>query len=345
MRILAIETSCDETACAIVEDGRRVLADQVATQIEIHRKYGGVVPELASRNHVVDIIPVIDAALAEAGLDWGGIDAVAATRGPGLVGALLVGLQTAKAIAWAQNKPLIPVNHLAGHLHAVFLHRPDAARPSGPSWPHIALAVSGGHSAIYRVDAPGQVSTVANTRDDAAGEAFDKVSRMLGLGYPGGPTIERLARGGDPEAFEFSLPRFKKGNPLDFSFSGLKTAVLVQLKKLGALPEGQQRADLLASFQAAAVGQLVDRTRRAAAEHGVHDVVLVGGVACNTVLRETLAAALDADARHLHVPPRRWCTDNAAMIAGAAFDEARDRRRHQPADRRLNAVGAWRLDA
>lgn len=345
MRILAVETSCDETACAIVEDGRRVLADQVATQIEIHRKYGGVVPELASRNHVVDVIPVIDATLAEAGLGWDDVDAIAATRGPGLVGALLVGLQTAKAIAWARNKPLIPVNHLAGHLHAVFLHRPDDPRPAGPSWPYIALAVSGGHSAIYRVDAPRQVTTIANTRDDAAGEAFDKVSRMLGLGYPGGPTIERLARGGDDGAYRFSLPRFKKGNPLDFSFSGLKTAVLVQIKAMDALPEGDALADLLASFQAAAVDQLVDRTRKAAAEHGVHDVVLVGGVACNTVLRDRLTAALQTDGRHMHVPPRRWCTDNAAMIAGAAFDDARDRRQHQPADRRLNAIGAWRLDA
>ena len=345
LRILAIETSCDETACAIVEDGRRVLADQVATQIAIHRKYGGVVPELASRNHVVDVIPVIEDTLAEADLGWDDIDAIAATRGPGLVGALLVGLQTAKAIAWARDKPLIPVNHLAGHLHGVFLHRPADPRPAGPSWPHVALAVSGGHTAIYRVEAPGQVSLIANTRDDAAGEAFDKVARMLGLGYPGGPTIERMAKGGDATAHRFTLPRFKNGNPLDFSFSGLKTAVLVQIQKMGALPTGDARRDLLASFQAAAVEQLVDRVRRAAIEGGVHDVVLVGGVACNTALRETLAAALEEDALHLHVPPRRWCTDNAAMIAGAAFADARDRRRHAPEDRRLNAIGSWRVDA
>jgi N6-L-threonylcarbamoyladenine synthase len=345
LRILAIETSCDETACAIVEDGRRVLADQVATQIDIHRKYGGVVPELASRNHVVDIIPVVQAALAEADLDWDGVDAIAATQGPGLVGALLVGLQTAKALAWARNKPLVPVNHLAGHLHAVFLHRPDDPRPAGPAWPHIALAVSGGHTALYRVDAPGQVGRVANTRDDAAGEAFDKVARMLGLGYPGGPIIERMARGGDTAAHRFTLPRFKTGNPLDFSFSGLKTAVLTRIRKGTALPQGDERRDLLASFQAAAVGQLVDRTRRAAKVHGVHDVVLVGGVACNTALRETLATALGEDGVHLHVPPRRWCTDNAAMIAGAAFNDGRDRRGHSPADRRLNAIGSWRIDA
>ncbi|MGK0357760.1 MAG: N6-L-threonylcarbamoyladenine synthase [Bradymonadia bacterium] len=344
-RILAIESSCDETACAIVEDGRRVLADQVATQIAIHRKYGGVVPELASRNHVVDIIPVIEDALAEAQLGWDDIDAIAATCGPGLVGALLVGLQTAKAIAWARDKPLIPVNHLAGHLHGVFLHRPEDPRPAGPSWPHIALAVSGGHTAIYRIQAPGQITLIANTRDDAAGEAFDKVARMLGLGYPGGPTIERLAKGGDPTAYRFKLPRFKAGNPIDFSFSGLKTAVLIQIQKMSALPQGDARRDLLASFQAAAVGQLVDRVRRAAADAGVHDVVLVGGVACNTALRETLAATLKEDGLHLHVPPRRWCTDNAAMIAGAAFADARDRRRHDPEDRRINAVGSWRVHA
>lgn len=322
-----------------------MLADQVATQIEIHRKYGGVVPELASRNHVVDIIPVVQAALTEADLGWDDIDAIAATQGPGLVGALLVGLQIAKALAWARNKPLIPVNHLAGHLHAVFLHRPSDPRPAGPAWPHIALAVSGGHTAVYRVQAPGQVSSVANTRDDAAGEAFDKVARMLGLGYPGGPVIERMAQGGDPHAYRFSLPRFKSGNPLDFSFSGLKTAVLTQIRKGDALPQGDARRDLLASFQAAAIGQLVDRTRRAARAHAVHDVVLVGGVACNMALREALAAALTEDGVHLHVPPRRWCTDNAAMIAGVAFNDARDRRGHAAADRRLNAMGGWRVDA
>lgn len=354
MNILAIETSCDETAAAIVEDGHRVHSDPVATQIDVHARYGGVVPELASRNHVVDIVPVVRQALADAGMGWGDVDAIAVTRGPGLVGALLVGLQVAKALAFAHDKPLLPVHHLAGHLHAVFLHRPGEARPVGPAWPHVALAVSGGHTAVYRVDDPETVFQVGNTRDDAAGEAFDKVSRMLGLGYPGGPIVERLARGGDPEAIPFTMPRFKKGagaTRYDFSFSGLKTAVLTWIKDHGAdgrLPEGQARADLLASFQRAAVDQLVDRTLDAARDAGVRDVVLSGGVACNGVLRERAAEALAAEGIALHVPRPRWCTDNAAMIAGAAYAAARRRVEahgpgHLPADRRLNAVAAWRL--
>lgn len=348
MKILAIETSCDETACAVVEDGHAVLADQVATQIDIHRKYGGVVPELASRNHIVDAVPVIEAALAEAGLGFADLDAIAVTRGPGLVGALLVGLQVAKSIAWAHDKPLIPVNHLSGHLHAVYLHRPADPRPPAISFPHLALAVSGGHTALYRVEGPGgPVRLVANTRDDAAGEAFDKVARLMGLGYPGGPTVERLAKGGDPRAHTFPLPRFKDGNPLDFSFSGLKTAVLTVLERRReaglTVPEGPELADLLASFQQAAVDQLTDRVVRAAHEHGVTDVVLAGGVACNRCLRETLATALESRGRHLRVPPPRWCTDNAAMIAAAAFPLVGDRHHHAAFDRRLNAVGTWPL--
>lgn len=348
--VLAIETSCDETACAIVEDGHLVLADAVATQIEIHRKYGGVVPELASRNHVVDIVPVIEEAIAEAaktrpGFGWAAIDVIAVTRGPGLVGALLVGLQTAKALAFAHDKPLIPVHHLAGHLHAVFLHRPGAPRPVGPKYPHVALCVSGGHTAIYKVEAPGVARQLANTRDDAAGEAFDKVARMLGLGYPGGPIVERLATGGDEKAHRFTIPRFKDG-ALDFSFSGLKTAVLTIIKKLGTLPEGQARTDLLASFQAAAAAQLVHRTVALAKKHGVADVVLAGGVACNSVLRAKLREGLAEIGLSLHVPPPRWCTDNAAMIAGAAHAMALERlgTGSLPEDRRLNATGNWQLE-
>ncbi len=353
MKILAIETSCDETAAAIVEDGHRVLADPVATQIEVHARYGGVVPELASRNHVVDIVPVVRQALGDAGLGWADLDAVAVTRGPGLVGALLVGLQVAKSLAFAHDKPLVPVHHLAGHLHAVFLHRPGEPRPAGPAYPHVALAVSGGHTALYRVETPTAVYQLSNTRDDAAGEAFDKVSRMLGLGYPGGPIVEKLARSGDPEAIRFPQPRFKDGGPrarLDFSFSGLKTAVLTWIKRHAAegLPEGQARADLLASFQRAAVDQLVVRTRRAAAQAGVGDVVLSGGVACNGVLRQRMADGLAEDGVTLHVPRPRWCTDNAAMIGGAAFAVAERRvaehgPRHAPEDRRMTAIAAWRL--
>ncbi|MCB9541896.1 MAG: tRNA (adenosine(37)-N6)-threonylcarbamoyltransferase complex transferase subunit TsaD [Myxococcales bacterium] len=344
MKILAIETSCDETAAAVVEDGHLVLADPVATQIEIHRRYGGVVPELASRNHVVDIVPVVREALDVAGLGFADLDAVAVTRGPGLVGALLVGLQVAKALAYAHDKPLVGVHHLAGHLHAVFLHRPGEERPAGPAYPHVALAVSGGHTALYKVIDPVTVEQLSNTRDDAAGEAFDKVSRMLGLGYPGGPIVEKLARGGDPEAIRFTMPRFKSG-ALDFSFSGLKTAVLTQVQRSGELPEGQARADLLASFQRAAVDQLVDRTVHAVRETGARDVVLSGGVACNTPLRERMRDALAEIGAALHVPRPRWCTDNAAMIAGAAYAlaEPRSGKGHAAADRRLNAVASWRL--
>ena len=343
--VLAIETSCDETAAAVVRDGHEVLADVVATQIDVHAKWGGVVPELASRNHVVDIVPVVTNALAEAGLGWDAIDAVAVTRGPGLVGSLLVGLQVAKALAYANDKPLVPVHHLAGHLLAVKLHRPGEDAPEGPTGPYLALAVSGGHTALYTVT--GEVITqVANTRDDAAGEAFDKVARMLGLGYPGGPVVERGAATGDPKAHRFTLPRFKDG-ALDFSFSGLKTAVLTVVQKHAAIPEGQPLADLLASFQAAAVGQLVHRTVGMARRFHVKHVVLAGGVACNGVLRAQMAAALEEEGIALHVPPPRWCTDNAAMIGAAADLEASRRagRGHDPEDRRVNAVGAWPLSA
>ncbi|MGC6416102.1 MAG: tRNA (adenosine(37)-N6)-threonylcarbamoyltransferase complex transferase subunit TsaD [Bradymonadia bacterium] len=346
--VLAIESSCDETAASIVVDGHLVLSDPVATQIDIHRKFGGVVPELASRNHVVEVIPVIEEALEAASMSWEDLDAIAVTRGPGLVGALLVGLQVAKSLAYAHDLPLIPVHHLAGHLHAVFLHRPGQPRPKGPAYPHIALAVSGGHTALYEVLGPDKVVQKANTRDDAAGEAFDKVARMLGLGYPGGPIIEKLARGGREDAYKFSVPIFKDG-ALDFSFSGLKTAVLTAIKKYGSvdeIPEGQDQTDLLASFQAAAVKQLVHRTVRMARSSRVQDVVLSGGVACNGALRNAMREALAEYDIEMHVPPPRWCTDNAAMIAGAADHLARQRqgRGHHPEDRILNAIGSWRLD-
>ena len=347
-RILAIETSCDETAAAVVEDGHLVLSDPVATQIDIHRKYGGVVPELASRNHVVDIVPVVNDALEQADCTWTDIDAIAVTQGPGLVGALLVGIQVAKALAYAQKKPLIPVHHLAGHLHAVFLHKPGEERPEGPQWPNVALAVSGGHTALYLAQAPGEVTQLANTRDDAAGEAFDKVARMLGLGYPGGPIVEKMAKGGDTKAHRFTPPRFKDGG-FDFSFSGLKTAVLTAIKKHegpSPLPQGEDLRNLLASFQYAAVTQLVQRTVDAAVKHGVKDVVLAGGVACNSVLRTTLSNHLVGRGMKLHVPRPRWCTDNAAMIGGVAYNAAKIRL-NEPnleADRKLNAIASWRLD-
>ncbi len=341
--VLGIETSCDETAAAVVRDGHLVLGDAVATQIDVHRKWGGVVPELASRNHVVDIVPVVEEALARSGLGWDGIDAVAVTRGPGLVGSLLVGLQVAKSLAYARGKPLVPVHHLAGHLHAVHLHRPGEPRPAPPVDPLIALAVSGGHTALYFSEG-GRVEQVANTRDDAAGEAFDKVARMLGLGYPGGPVVERGARGGDEAAHSFTLPRFKDG-ALDFSFSGLKTAVLTVVQRLGAIPEGDALRDLLASFQAAAVGQLVHRTVEMARLRGARAVILSGGVACNSVLRARMGEALGEHGITLHAPPPKWCTDNAAMIAGAACEAAAGRDGPLAEDRALNAIGSWPLGA
>jgi len=350
--LLAIESSCDETAAAVVRDGHEVLSSAVATQIEIHRKFGGVVPELASRNHVVDAVPVVRDALAAAGVTLGDVDALAVTQGPGLVGALLVGLQVAKALAFVHDKPLIPVHHHAGHLHGVFLHRPDEPRPAGPAFPHVALCVSGGHTALYRVEAPEvdastRIRLLAQTRDDAAGEAFDKVSRMLGLGYPGGPIIEQRALGGDPRAHRFSLARFKDDAPFDFSFSGLKTAVLTVIQHTGRLPEGQALTNLLASFQQAAVDQLVERTCAFARQQGVADVQIAGGVASNRCLRETMAAALAAEGVTLHVPPPRYCTDNAAMIAGAADFAAARVLAGPPAGRRadlaLNARTVWPL--
>ncbi len=346
--VLAIESSCDETAAAVVRDGHLVLSSAVATQIEIHRKFGGVVPELASRNHVVDAVPVVRDALSQAGVRFADLDAVAVTQGPGLVGALLVGLQVAKSLAWAHDKPLVPVHHLSGHLHGVFLHRAGEPRPAGPEYPHVALCVSGGHTAIYHVHAPapdGRIELVAQTRDDAAGEAFDKVARMLGLGYPGGPVIELQAAGGNPRAHKFSQPRFKDEAPLDFSFSGLKTAVLTVIQNTGRLPEGDALRDLLASFQQAAVDQLVERTRQAARQAGVRHVQMAGGVACNTCLRDTLRGALAADGIELHAPPPRYCTDNAAMIAAAA-NAAAERllgAGHRPEDRALNARATWPL--
>ena len=287
MLILAIESSCDETAASVVEDGHLVRSDVVCSQVELHARWGGVVPEIASRNHLLEVIPVVERALSEAKVTWDEIDAIAVTQGPGLVGALLVGLQVAKSLALVHRKPLIPVHHLCGHLSAVALHAPDEPQPEPPTLPHLALIVSGGHTAIYRVDAYDDVSLLSNTQDDAAGEAFDKVARMLGLGYPGGPVIERESRSGQDDAYSFTRP-YIKAAPLDFSFSGLKTAVLTAIKRHGKLPVDQDRADLLASFQRAAVDQLVSRVIAVMKREGVQEVTLSGGVACNTLLRLSL---------------------------------------------------------
>lgn len=330
MLVLGIETSCDETAAAVVEDGRWVRSDVVASQILAHAPYGGVVPEVASRQHVATIIPVIRRAVADAGIGFGDLDAVAVTCGPGLVGALLVGVETAKALAFALRKPLVGVNHLAGHLAASFLadaNSGDGLASPVPPFPHLALLVSGGHTAIIRVDEPGKTRLLGATRDDAAGEAFDKVGKLLGLGYPGGIAIDRLAATGNPRAV--ALPRALAGrDDLDFSFSGLKTAVSTWLAKRGSpgspgsagLPEGAALADVCASFQMAVVDVLVRKSRRALAREGLGALVVCGGVAANRGLRAGLAEAAGIDGFALFIPPPKRCTDNASMIAAAGSD-------------------------
>lgn len=314
MLVLGIETSCDETAAAIVEDGRMVRSDVVASQILVHAEFGGVVPEVASRQHVATIVPVIRRALQEAKASWGDLDGVAVTCGPGLVGALLVGVETAKALGYALNRPVIGVNHLAGHLAAVFLE--DPAVPAPPPYPHLALLVSGGHTALIRVEGSGSNRLLGSTRDDAAGEAFDKVGKMLGLGYPGGVQIDRLSTTGNRDAFP--LPRALPGrDDIDFSFSGLKTAAATLLARRGSPLVGKDLADMAASVQAAIVDVLVRKSRRALAREGLRHLVVCGGVAANRGLRQGMAAAAAEDGFTLYIPPAKRCTDNASMIAAA----------------------------
>ena len=313
MLVLGIETSCDETAAAVVEDGRRVLSDVVASQVLVHAEYGGVVPEVASRQHLATVVPVVSRALAAAGVTSRNLDGIAATCGPGLVGPLLVGVEIGKALAYAIDRPVVGVNHLAGHLAAVFLDHPG--NPPPPPYPHLALLVSGGHTLLLRVDGPGRVKSVGATRDDAAGEAFDKVAKLLGLGYPGGVVIDGLASQGDPEAIDF--PRALPGRQdLDFSFSGLKTAVATRIREHG-LPETAHMADFCASFQAAVVDVLVRKSRRALLREGLRDLLICGGVAANRGLRAALAVAAEEDGVRLFVPTPKLCTDNGAMIAEA----------------------------
>ncbi len=318
-RILAIETSCDETAAAVVEDRSRVLSNVVASQVEFHRKYGGVVPEIASRRHVEAIGPVLQEALERAGVSAHGVDAVAVTQGPGLIGSLLVGLSAAKAIAWYHGLPLLAVNHLEGHIRSVFLEHPQIRLPA------VALVVSGGHTSLFLCPEEGVYRTLARTRDDAAGEAFDKVAKLLGLGYPGGPVIDRLAEGADERAFEFSVATMKDGS-LDFSFSGLKTAVRRAAERAGLLhatPTGGEASpavrDLVASFQRAVVEALVRTTLRACRREGVRTVLVTGGVACNRRLRRAFAEAAAEHELELYLPSPQYTTDNAAMIAAAGF--------------------------
>jgi N6-L-threonylcarbamoyladenine synthase len=317
MIVLGIESSCDETAAAIVSDDGRVVSDVVHSQIEAHAPYGGIVPEIAARDHVRAIVPVVERALADAGVTAQDVDGIAVTHRPGLVGALLVGLQTAKGLAWAMGKPLVGVDHLVGHLMSVFLRREDAPAPSA-RFPFVGLLVSGGHTALYRCEGhgPESIRELGATRDDAVGEAFDKVAKLLGLGYPGGPVIDRLAKAGDPRRSPVRLPS-PMSRSLEFSFSGLKSAMARHLKSPDAPRDEDAVADLCAAFQRAVTRTLVDKTVRATKQEQLEDVVIAGGVAANRELRERMTRAAGEHGLRLHVPPLSSCTDNAAMIAYA----------------------------
>lgn len=365
-RILGIESSCDETAAAVVADGREILSSVVASQVDVHRKYGGVVPELASREHLRQIVPVVREALAQAGLKLEEVEAIGVTQGPGLVGALLVGITYGKTLAESLGKPLVPVNHLEGHVHAVFLEAHKAGRT--PKLPAVCLIVSGGHTVLYEVKAEESDAQDASplfnyrklgqTRDDAAGEAYDKVAKLLALGYPGGPILDRLAAAADgaPAPVKFG-PTKTRGNPLDFSFSGLKTAVLYHLrehaeyapeirKREDTLARGERKFDqlfplcsqatlgLIREFQHAVVRDLVDRTMAAASELDVESILVSGGVAANNQLRATFEERAKSAGVEVFFPSRALSTDNAAMIAAAAYSRFRAGRL---ADLTLNA--------
>jgi N6-L-threonylcarbamoyladenine synthase len=316
-RVLGIESSCDETGAAIVDETGRVLSDVVQSQVELHAAYGGVVPELASRDHLRNVGPVVRAAAERAGVRLEDLDGVAVTSRPGLVGALLVGVQAAKGLAWALGKPLVGVDHLVGHLLAVFLRRGERS-PEPPRFPFVALLASGGHTAIYRVDAPsvGGVRELGATRDDAAGEAFDKVAKALGLGYPGGPVVDRLAEHGDPDAVELALP-MGQTSTFDTSFSGIKTQV-ARIARERALSE-KETANVCASFQRAVTTVLARKLVAAAAREGVGTVVLGGGVAANRDLRRRTSELAAERGMRAVLPELASCTDNAAMIAYAGL--------------------------
>jgi N6-L-threonylcarbamoyladenine synthase len=310
MRVLGIETSCDETAAAVVEDGLKVLSNVISSQHDIHARFGGVVPELASRAHVERLNPIIDEALEQAGATWREIDALAVTRGPGLAGALLVGMATAKAIALALRLPLVAINHLEGHIYANFLeHGP-------PDPPYVCLIVSGGHTLLVHIPEEHRYEMLGQTLDDAAGEAFDKVARFLELGFPGGPRLDRLARKGNPEAVRFPRAMADSGN-YDFSLSGLKTAVIRHVRSERAAGKEVPLEDLAASFEEAVVDVQVQKTMAAAEEKGVGTVLLGGGVVANTRLRERMGEEAERRGVRLLYPSRELCTDNAAMIAAA----------------------------
>jgi N6-L-threonylcarbamoyladenine synthase len=330
--VLAIETSCDETAAAVLRGERELLSDVVASQTELHAEYGGVVPELACRAHTEAIVPVVEQALRQAAVSLADLDAVAVTQGPGLVGALLVGLSFAKGLAWSRDLPLVPVNHLEAHLSAAFLEEEVPL-------PFVGLVASGGHTALYHCQRRGEYEPLGQTLDDAAGEAFDKVAKLLGLGYPGGVAIDRLAREGDPARFAFPRPMLHSDS-LDFSFSGLKTALRIHAEKFLRGMAPNDLADTCASFQEAVVETICHKAYRAVEQVAARCVVASGGVACNSRLRAALAQGAQERGVHLVIPRPRFCTDNAAMVACAG--------RHRFglglwAGLDLNAVPTWPL--
>lgn len=314
MLILGIESSCDETAAAVVRDGREILSSVIASQIEMHRPWGGVVPELASREHLEKIEPIVHEALERAKVELSDIDAIAVTQGPGLIGSLLVGVCYAKSLAWSLDIPVIGVNHIEGHVYSVAFENPAI------EYPALALIVSGGHTNIFHIASEGEYRVVSRTRDDAAGEAFDKVAKMLGLGYPGGPIIENLAKDGDAKKIKFPQAKISDGRP-DLSFSGLKTAVARHLRENDIAPNGgeptQEIKDLAASFQAAVVKALTGTMEKLAAELSPKTLIVAGGVACNLALRDAAEKAAERLEIPVYFPSKHLSTDNAAMIAAA----------------------------
>lgn len=331
--VLGIETSCDETSAAVVKNGRQILSNVISSQVDLHKKYGGVVPEIASRKHVELILPVINQALDEAGIKADQVDVIGVTYGPGLVGALLVGLSAAKGLAYALDKPLVGVHHIEGHIAANYLENMELEPP------FICLVASGGHSEIVHVKDYNSFETLGQTRDDAAGEAFDKIARALGLGYPGGPLIDKAAKSGNSSAVDFPRVYFNDGS-LDFSFSGLKTAVLNYLNTLEQKNEEISVEDVSASFQQAVIDVLVENTIKAAKSKKIKNIALAGGVAANSLLREQMKAKAIENGLNMYYPSPVLCTDNAAMIACAAYYEFI---RGNTSDLTLNAVPGLKL--
>lgn len=340
MKVLGIETSCDETAAAVVEDGTRLLSNVVASQVDVHAEFGGVVPEVAARSHIEVMLPVVKKALSEAKTDWKAIDAIAVTAGPGLIGSLLIGTLTARALADIKNKPLIPINHVEAHVYANFLITEK------PAFPLLALIVSGGHTQLVLFENPGQYRLLGQTGDDAVGEAFDKVAKILGLPYPGGPSVAKAAEAGDDSAFAFPKPNLGKDS-LDFSFSGLKTAVLRAAQaaagrdfrtasgEIPGLLTDRQKNDLAASFQKTVVDILVERVLKAYEHYSPASVVIAGGVAANTALRARLTKRLPIAIRYA---PTSLCTDNAAMIASLGYFYALEGKTVPPSKLRANPI-------